>query len=222
MAGCNDCASDAFGADERMEPRFRRVLWVALLINLVMFFIEIAASQIGDSMALQADALDFFADAANYAISLVVLSMALRWRSYAALFKGMTMAVFGLWIIFSAIERAITGSAPDPMTMGVVAVLALAANVGVALMLYHYRSGDSNMRSIWLCSRNDAIGNLAVMGAATGVFALGSRWPDLLVATLIAGLSLSAAVQVVRQAVAELRSAAEAEGDRKMPALADN
>lgn len=205
MAGCNDCPGDALARDNANNPRFRVILWIALLANLTMFGVEIVASWWGDSMALQADALDFFGDAANYGISLFVLGMALQWRSYAALFKGATMAAFGTWVIFSAAQRAISGSEPDPMTMGGIATLALAVNVGVALLLYRYRGGDSNARSIWLCSRNDAIGNIAVLGAALSVFALGSRWPDLLVAVLIAALNLSAALQVVRQALEELR-----------------
>jgi cation diffusion facilitator family transporter len=205
MAGCNDCPGDALASDNANNPRFRVILWIALLANLTMFGVEIVASWWGDSMALQADALDFFGDAANYGISLFVLGMALQWRSYAALFKGATMAAFGTWVIFSAAQRAISGSEPDPMTMGGIATLALAVNVGVALLLYRYRGGDSNARSIWLCSRNDAIGNIAVLGAALSVFALGSRWPDLLVAVLIAALNLSAALQVVRQALEELR-----------------
>lgn len=206
MSGCHDCPSETITTKSAADPRFRRVLWIALLANLTMFVVEIVASWHADSMALQADALDFFGDAANYGVSLFVLGMALQARSYAALFKGLTMAAFGIWVVSSAIARALTGSTPDPMTMGSIAILALAVNVGVALLLYAYRSGDSNMRSIWLCSRNDAIGNVAVILAATGVFALSSRWPDLLVAGLIATLSLSAAVQVTRQAFAELRA----------------
>lgn len=217
MAGCHDCPSESLTTETMADPRFRRVLWIALIANLTMFGVEIVASLRADSMALQADALDFFGDSANYAISLFVLGMAAHVRSYAALFKGLSMAAFGIWVVVNAIERALTGSTPDPMTMGSIAFLALAVNVGVALLLYAYRTGDSNMRSIWLCSRNDAIGNVAVMLAATGVFALSSRWPDLLVAALIATLSLSAAAQIARQALAELRDNAEHRAGRGAP-----
>lgn len=206
MTSCNDCPSESLSLEDSRVPRFRRVLWVALVVNLVIFVVEITASYWADSIALQADALDFFGDSVNYAISLFVLGMSLQRRAYAALFKGLTMGAFGLWVIFNAIERMFSGSSPDPMTMGAVATAALIANVCVALLLYAYRSGDSNMRSIWLCSRNDAIGNVAVMLAATGVLTMGSHWPDLLVAGLIAGLSLSAAVQVIRQARSELKN----------------
>ncbi len=208
MAGCSDCAPDVAEVADRS---FRIVLWIALIANFAMFGVEVIASWWGDSMALQADALDFFGDAANYAISLFVLGMSLQRRAYAALVKGLSMAGFGLWVIASAIERAITGSAPDPATMGAIGVLALAVNVSVAMMLYRHRAGDSNARSIWLCSRNDAIGNVAVLLAAAGVFALGSRWPDLAVAALIAALNFVAAAQVARQASSELSFSARPE-----------
>jgi len=206
MVGCTDCPSDSVTASGARDPVFRRVLWIALLVNGGMFVVEIIAAQMGGSMSLQADALDFFGDAANYAISLFVLGMALSARAKAALFKGASMALFGMWVIGAALNRAISGDVPDAPIMGGIALAALLANVAVAAILYKYRSGDANMRSIWLCSRNDAIGNIAVMIAAAGVFATASRWPDLITAVIIASLNLSAAVQVVRQALAELRS----------------
>lgn len=205
MPGCTDCPSDSV-AERANEPVFRRILWIALVANFLMFVVELGASRLADSMSLQADALDFFGDAANYAISLLVVGMALTVRAKASLFKGATMAVFGSWVIGSALYRAITGSAPEPMTMSSVAFLALLVNVGVSVMLYRFRNGDSNRQSIWLCSRNDAIGNIAVILAAVGVFASGSRWPDLLVATIIAALNISAAIHVVRLARAEIRT----------------
>ena len=205
MVGCTNCPSDV-SADASADPIFRRVLWIALFSNLAMFFVEVVASYFGDSISLQADALDFFGDSASYGISLFVAGMALNVRARAALFKSGTMAVFGVWIIGSAIYRAIEGSAPDAATMGAIALLALVVNVAVAVLLFRYRGGDSNMRSIWLCSRNDAIGNIAVLIAAAGVFASASRWPDLFVAAIIAVLNISAALQVFRLARAELVS----------------
>ncbi len=204
MVGCNDCASQ--GAESLEDPLFRSVLWIALLVNFGMFLVEIVASYYGDSVSLQADALDFLGDSANYAISLFVLGMALSVRARASMFKGLTMGAFGMWVIYNAGYRALLGSEPEPFVMGSIALLALVANVGVAVLLYRYREGDSNMQSIWLCSRNDAIGNIAVLMAAAGVFASASRWPDLLVAVLIAGLSLSAAYRVIRLALTEMRS----------------
>ncbi len=207
MVECNDCSVAT--KDQSQNPVFRKVLWFALLVNLTMFFVEIIASHIGDSMSLQADALDFFGDAANYAISLFVLGMALHLRARASVVKGLTMAVFGLWVIGSALYRVFVGSEPEPMIMGSIAVMALIANMSVAVMLYQFREGDSNMQSIWLCSRNDAIGNVAVLIAAVGVTASASRWPDLIVAMIIASLSLSAAYTVLKLAFQEMRVTSE-------------
>lgn len=211
MAGCNSCTSDSSTDTdtERENLLFRRILWFALASNAVMFVVEIFASFISGSVSLQADALDFFGDSVNYGITLFVLGMALHARAKAALVKSATMAAFGLWVIGNAVYRAAIGTVPDAAVMGVIGMLALLVNVVVALMLFRYRGGDSNMRSIWLCSRNDALGNIAVMLAAGGVFATATGWPDILVAALIAGLSLSAAAHVLRQAVAELRSGRE-------------
>lgn len=202
MAGCTHCEPNA---EQGQDPRFRNILWLALIFNAIMFVVELVASVFSGSVSLQADALDFFGDAANYGISLFVLGMSLKARSSAALFKGATMALFGLWVIGSAIYRAMVGTVPDAAVMGGVGLLALAVNVGVALLLFRYRSGDSNMRSIWLCSRNDALGNIAVMLAASGVFMTATGWPDIAVAAIIAGLNISAAIQVFQQALAERR-----------------
>ncbi|MBX2846713.1 MAG: cation diffusion facilitator family transporter [Acidiferrobacterales bacterium] len=204
MVGCTDCAPDV--SDTHNNPTFRRVLWFALIVNFGMFVVEIVASYFGDSVSLQADALDFFGDAANYAISLFVLGMALNLRARASLFKGITMGAFGIWVLVNAGYRAYVGSEPEPSVMGTIALLALVANVSVAVTLYRYREGDSNMRSIWLCSRNDAIGNIAVIVAAAGVFVSTSRWPDLVVAGLIASLSLSAAYQIIRLSITEIKT----------------
>ena len=192
--------------DQNDDPQFKRILYFALITNGGMFFLEIVMSYFGDSISLQADALDFFGDSVNYGLSLFVMGHALQLRARAALFKGATMGVFGLWIIGSAIERALEPSVPQASLMGVVGFLALLVNVSVAILLYRYKTGDSNMQSIWLCSRNDAIGNIAVIVAAMGVFATSTRWPDLIVAALIAGLSLSASVKVIKLALLEIRA----------------
>jgi len=207
MVACNDCSVAT--KDQSQNPVFRKVLWIALLVNLTMFFVEIIASHIGDSMSLQADALDFFGDSANYAISLFVLGMALHLRARASVVKGLTMGLFGIWVIGAALYRVFVGSEPEPMIMGSIAVMALIANMSVAVMLYRFREGDSNMQSIWLCSRNDAIGNVAVLIAAVGVTASASRWPDLIVAMIIASLSLSAAYTVLKLAFQEMRVTSE-------------
>jgi len=191
------------------DPSYRKVLWIALVVNAAMFMVEVSAGALAGSAALLADAVDFFGDAANYGVSLAVLALAPVWRSKAALIKGCTMGAFGLFVLGKTAWNAATGVTPEPLTMGAVALLALIANVSVAVMLYKYRGGDANMRSVWLCSRNDAIGNIAVMLAALGVFGTGNGWPDLLVAAALGVLALSAAQSVVGQSLRELNSPGE-------------
>jgi Co/Zn/Cd efflux system component len=189
--------------------RYRRILWIALLVNAAMFLVEIVAGWRAGSLSLLADAIDFAGDALNYAVSLAVLASALAWRARAAILKAISMMGFGLFILGSAAWAVWNGTVPDATTMGVIGVLALVSNVAVAWMLYAFREGDANMRSVWLCSRNDAIGNLAVMLAALGVFGTGSAWPDLIVASLMAALALHGGWQVLRQARGELASDGE-------------
>lgn len=192
-----------------IDPLYRKALWVAMAINAGMFLIEIAAGAFAGSAALLADAVDFFGDAANYGVSLAVLALAPVWRSRAALIKGCTMGAFGLFVIGKTAWNAINSVTPEPLTMGVVALLALCANVSVAAMLYRYRTGDANMRSVWLCSRNDAIGNIAVFLAALGVFGTGAGWPDLMVAATLGMLAIFAATSVIGQSIAEMKSNSE-------------
>ena len=199
------CGPDKAGANNN-DPTWRRILWIALGLNAIMFGVEIVAGSAADSRALQADALDFLGDAANYAISLGVAGMALVWRARAALVKAATMLAFGLWVLGSAIWGFFVGASPDPGTMGAIGSLALAVNLAVAAMLFRYRSGDANMRSVWICSRNDAIGNIAVLAAAIGVFGTGRAWPDLVVASIMAGLAVWGSAEVFNQARGELRS----------------
>jgi Co/Zn/Cd efflux system component len=190
-----------------IDPRWRRALWIALVVNAAMFGVELVAGLQANSVSLLADAVDFAGDAANYALSLAVLSMALVWRSRAAYVKGATMFAYGLFVLARAGWLLQSGSVPEPLTMGVVGLVALLANAGVAVLLYAFRTGDANMRSVWLCSRNDALSNLAVMAAALGVFGTGSAWPDLAVAAVMAVLALTAGLSVMRQARAELAQA---------------
>ena len=182
---------------------FRMALWIALFLNLTLFFVELWGGAYANSASLWADALDFLGDSVNYAVSLAVLGMSLYWRATVALFKGLTMAIFGLVILVKAAYVYRLGIVPEAMTMGIIGFLALVTNVSVALILYRFREGDSNMQSVWLCSRNDAIGNIAVMLAALGVFGTGSALPDLLVACLMAILGLSAGYRIMKQAQKE-------------------
>lgn len=188
------------------DPKYRRVLWVALIVNFAMFAVEIGAGLSAASVSLLADAIDFLGDGANYAVSLFVLNMALAWRARAALLKAASMAAFGVFVLGKSGWNLWAGVMPEPITMGVIGALALAANLSVAWMLYAWREGDANMRSVWLCTRNDAIGNVAVMLAAFGVFGLGSALPDLMVAVIMGTLALTGAFAVARQARAELAS----------------
>ena len=195
-------------------PGFRRALWIALWVNLAMFFVEGMASLQSGSVSLMADAIDFFGDSANYILSLSVLSLGMLWRGRAAMVKGITMTVFGIVVWTRAFWVMEQGVTPEHFTMGTIGLLALIANVSVVLVLFRFRDGDSDMRSVWLCSRNDAIGNLAVMAAALGVFGTGSAWPDLTVAAIMGTLAISAGISVVRHAridISEAKSPAGAE-----------
>lgn len=209
MSGC--CEHDTCGssAGVKADAAWRRALWIALVVNAGMFAAEMAAGLAADSSALQADALDFLGDAANYAISLGVAGLALATRARAAMLKGATLLALGIFVIGSAGWRAWIGDEPPhAVTMGVVGFVALIANAGVALMLFRYRRGDSNMRSVWICSRNDAIGNVAVMLAALGVFGTGTLWPDVIVAAVMVGLGITGGITIMRQAWGEIRLSA--------------
>ena len=183
---------------------YATALWIALAANALMFAVEITAGVRAGSVSLLADAIDFFGDAANYGVSIAVLSLHIGWRARTAILKAASMALFGIAVLARAGWSALQGVVPEPATMGVVGTLALATNVGVALLLFRFRDGDANMRSVWLCTRNDALGNLAVLAAALGVFGTGAAWPDLVVASGMALLALSSAWQVTRQARREL------------------
>jgi Co/Zn/Cd efflux system component len=202
-----NCCHDCYDHDpQRGNPAYRRVLWIVLAINAVMFAIEIGAGLAAGSASLQADALDFLGDAGNYAISLFVVGMALRYRAMAALAKGSTMAVFGLWVLGITLWHAWHGTLPQAVTMGAVGFTALAANAASFVLLCRHRAGDANMRSAWICTRNDVLGNLAVLLAALGVLGTGTGWPDVLVAGIMASLALQGAFLVIQQARVELQS----------------
>ena len=205
MPACH-CHDECSSSVTTISPRYRRALWVALFINIAMFVVEIIGGMKASSVSLFADAVDFAGDAANYGISLAVLSMGLAWRARAAWVKGVSMATFGVFVLGRGLYAAIGGLPPEPFVMGAIGFLALLANGFVAMLLYTFRDGDANMRSVWLCSRNDAIGNVAVMLAAAGVFGTGQNWPDLVVAAIMAGLALHSGVAIVRHSLQELRS----------------
>ena len=185
---------------------YRRVLWIALVANVLMFLVELVASLFSGSTALAADALDFLGDSANYALSLGALAAGGAWLSRVALLKGLAMSGYGVAVLAYAGWRAWLGVPPEAITMGVVGLLALAVNASVAVMLYRFREGDANMRSVWLCTRNDVIANLLVLAAAIGVFGTATVWPDVAVAAFLALLGLTSGRAVIQQARAELRA----------------
>lgn len=208
----SDCCSGGCAPDKPpVDPRYRRVLWIALVVNALMFGVELMGGLKADSVSLLADAVDFLGDAANYALSLFVLASAPLWRSRTALLKGLMMGSYGVFVLGKAAWSMMVGSIPEPMTMGVIGSLALMANGSIALLLFAYRNGDANMRSVWLCTRNDAIGNVAVMLAALGVFGTGNRWPDIAVAIVMGVLALTAARTVIARSRAEIHAVLQAD-----------
>jgi Co/Zn/Cd efflux system component len=206
-----ECCAQGCGNDKPpADPRYRRILLIALVLNAGMFGIELAGGWRTGSVSLLADALDFFGDAANYGVSLFVLALAPLWRPRVALAKGVTMGVYGFGVLGTALWHLVRGTVPDPQAMGWIGVAALATNAAVGAMLYAYRHGDADMRSVWLCTRNDMLGNLAVLLGALGVFGTGAGWPDILVAVVMGALGLSAARTVITHARRELRAAGSA------------
>ncbi|MCK1708595.1 MULTISPECIES: cation transporter [unclassified Bradyrhizobium] len=205
----NDCCCAPpplnLGGNKKQDATYRRVLWAVLAINAAMFAVEVVAGLAAGSASLQADSLDFLGDAANYAISLLVVGMALRYRAGAALAKGATMGMFGVWVVATVVWHILHGTLPSAFAMGTVGAAALVANATSFGLLWAYRHGDANMRSAWICTRNDVLGNLAVLLAAAGVFGTGTGWPDIVVATVMSLLAIQGAVVVVRQAIGELR-----------------
>jgi Co/Zn/Cd efflux system component len=214
-ACCNGgCSSDK----PPVDPAYRRVLWIALVLNAGMFFVEMFSGWNAGSASLLADAVDFFGDAANYAISLFVLGLASVWRSRTAFAKGVAMGVYGVAVLGVTLWHVLQGTVPKADTMGMIGFLALATNGLVAVLLFAYRNGDSNMRAVWLCTRNDAIGNVAVMLAALGVFGTGSGWPDVAVAAFMGLLGISGARTVITHALIELREEKAGEKRREKAA----
>ncbi len=201
--GCGCSGNPRF---DGVDPAYKRVLWIVIVINAVMFFVEMSAGKIAGSQALQADALDFLGDALTYGLSLAVIGMSLKVRSTAAMIKGLSLLLMGLWVFGSTVYQILVLGVPRAEIMGLIGLLALAANLASVVLLMHYKDGDANVRSVWLCSRNDAIGNVAVMVASFAVFLTASAWPDLIVAMIMAGLFLRSAQQILVQAWREYRS----------------
>jgi len=213
MAGC--CGENT--KFEGLSADYKRRLWLVIALNATMFVVEMTAGHFAKSQALQADALDFLGDALTYGISLAVIGASIQVRTNAALAKGVSLLLMGLWVFGSTVYRIFYAGVPEAQIMGVIGLLALLTNLASVLLLVRYKDGDANVRSVWLCSRNDAIGNVAVMFAALGVWGTSSGWPDLAVAMIMAGLFLSSAVQIMRQALAERRESVIQTQIRRFP-----
>ncbi len=192
-----------------VSPEYRRRLWIVIGLNAGMFMVEMLAGHLAGSKALQADALDFFGDAMTYGISLAVIGASIQVRSTAALFKGISLLCMGIWVFTSTAYQILYIGTPQAGVMGVIGFMALLTNVASVILLVKYKDGDANVRSVWLCSRNDAIGNIAVMIAALGVWGTSTGWPDLAVAAIMAGLFLTSAIQILQQAWSERQETAE-------------
>jgi Co/Zn/Cd efflux system component len=202
----NACGCHGNPRFDGLDPRYKRILWTVIAANAAMFLVEMSAGQLAGSQSLKADALDFLADTVTYGISLAVIGASLRTRTTAALAKGASLTLMGLWVFGSTLYHVLILGVPSAEVMGGIGVLALATNLASVLLLLRYKDGDANVRSVWLCSRNDAIGNVAVMIAAIAVWGTGTAWPDLLVAGIMAGVFLTSSVQILRQAFAEYAS----------------
>ena len=202
----NACGCSGNPTFDGLDPAYKRVLWVVIAINAAMFLVEMAAGKLAGSQALQADALDFLGDSLTYGLSLAVIGMSLKARSMAALLKGMSLLLMGLWVFGSTAYQVLVLGVPQAEIMGAIGLLALAANLASVLLLMRYKDGDANVRSVWLCSRNDAIGNVAVMVASVAVWFTVSAWPDLIVASIMAGLFLRSSQLILMQAWQEYRS----------------
>lgn len=193
-----------------MDPRYKRVLWTVIGINAIMFIVEMAAGKLAGSQALQADALDFLGDTLTYGMSLAVIGASLKTRATAALVKGVSLTLMGLWVFGATAYSLLVLGVPRAEIMGGIGFMAFAANVTSVLLLMRYKDGDANVRSVWLCSRNDAIGNVAVMIAALGVWGTSTAWPDLVVAGIMAALFLNSSFLILNQAIGEFSTG----GDR--------
>lgn len=193
------CSCENKNTFDGTSPEYKRALWWVIAINFSMFLLEIGASFSAHSQALQADALDFLGDSATYALSLLVIGHSLSTRNRVALFKAFSLFCMGLGVFGMTLYRVYVMETPEALTMGAVGMLAFTANIASVVILLRFREGDANVRSVWLCSRNDAIGNLAVVLAAAGVWQSDSAWPDLLVASIMAGLFTWSALQITLQ-----------------------
>lgn len=201
-----DCCNDKACEIEALRSRQSSTLKIVLGINAVMFAVELTAGLLASSVSLVADSLDMLGDALVYSFGLFVVARSARMKAISALLKGSIMAAFGLFVLGQAIYKIIVPQVPVFEAIGAVGLLALAANSVCLLLLWRHRADDINMRSVWLCSRNDIIANLSVLVAALGVWLTHSGWPDIIVGLALAVLFLRSALFVLRESTTELRS----------------
>lgn len=190
-----------------VTPAYKRALWIVVLLNVGYGIVEIAGSFIAGSQALQADSLDFLGDGLISFLGLIAVGWGLAARAKAALLQGIFLGLLGLGVVASTVYRIFIEHQPESLLMGGFALVAFVVNVLAAVVLIPHRKGDANMRAVWLFSRNDAIGNLAVVAAAAVVWFTGSQWPDLIVAFAVAGLFLQSAWSIIRDARSDLEQA---------------
>ena len=202
MDDCDSCGAKAVAAAD--SPAYVRVLWLVVVLNAAMFVAGVFVALTGGSVSVRSDLLDFLGDAVATGIALLLVGRSARVRGIASLWQGIALGALGLFALGSAALRAFSGGVPEPLGMGVYGFLGLCVNVGAAVMLLKHRKGDANVRAVWLYSRNDAIGNLAVLAAAGLVVLTTSRWPDVVVGVGIAALFLHSAYEIIRGARREI------------------
>lgn len=190
-----------------VSREYKRALMAVIFINAVMFLVEMPMGFFGQSQALKADALDFLSDTFTYSLSLFVIGRSVKLRSWAALIKGISLAILGVWVLGSTFWAIIVLETPVISVMGGVAFMALMANLTSVVILSRFKDGDANVRSVWLCSRNDALSNVAVIGAAFAVWLTNTAWPDLIAATFIAFVFVTGSFQIIKQSLSEMQTA---------------
>ncbi len=206
-AHAHTCGCSGNPKFDGMDATYKKILWLVIGINAAMFFIEYYSGYLARSQGLKADALDFLGDSLTYGMSLAVIGMSLKTRATAALIKGVSLLFMALWVLGSTLYNSFYDLIPTAQIMGTIGLLALGANLLSVLLLMRYKDGDANVRSVWQCSRNDAIGNVLIIISALGVWGTATRWPDLIVAALLAGLFLRSAFLILTQGWEEYQSA---------------
>ena len=213
----DDCGCSADEELIEKSPGYRRALWIVVVLNVGYGLIELFGGYFSNSQALKADALDFLGDGSITFIAILAIGWSLAWRARAAALQGAFLCVMAIWILYETVNRILDQSAVEPFAMGAFALGALVVNLVAIVPLLPYRDGDANVRAVWLFSRNDAIGNVAVLIAAGLVALTGAPWPDLVVALIIVGIFLHSAWGILNQARRDLRQANASAASQQVP-----